>query len=1211
MVLFRRLLILLCLSLCLGVCSVQAAVSFRGASSAAVYQPTAAYVGASAASSAASGNLAPAVAAERNAVLICVVTQHDNVAIAFPAAWTQLYSVSQSSSLRASAYYKVSDDTETAPTVTHAGGNAIIARCYRVRGVDGQNLMDVAYAAQYAASSATVSTGNVTTLTAGDLMLYVAHMARSASTTVAAAPSGTGAVTWTSRAISPTALGSGATVGLYTGVKSTAAAVGPISATLSVAGENYGGLLALHNGTTMTIALPTGTSANDVMLAAVTVTPASATATAPAGWTSITSTTNGTKLRMTTYYKVAGANEPASYVWTLSSAHTGVAGAISSYYGVNTTNPIESSAAQTTASSASHAAPSVNTTVGNGMLVTVHSYASSIYSTSSTYAGAWAPPAGMAEVVDQRSRGASSSSGVALEVNNLSLGPAGATGINTASTPASTSTQKDVGATASIALRATNALDHLEIDYPQGTLSSCAATPVTITACASTGTTCTSLYTGGVGGMVLTPGGGSLSIPAGSASVTGSVSQTAGSGTLAASSTALNATTCKNLSTSAFGCGVTFAPTVVTLSIPNFVSGKSVATSLTACTVPNGLNAVAFYSGYVDPATGTKTVSVAPQTAGVCGSFTPVSAIPGTPTPVTLSFASNTAPLCINYPDVGRVKLVPTLGSATTSSFFTVVPDHFVVSGVSCVSGCKVTTNPAATNASGAAFMKSGSPFVVTVSAYNGASPAAVTPNFGKESAPASVTLTPVLAMPDLPTGGVGNLTCSTASGTCANSVGGAVVLGGFGAATAGVASNNLSYDEVGILTLSPSLYDPAGLGYMSIGTAALNPVGTSSGTIGRFIPDHFSVVKDALSPILTQTDFLPKVTALATGTSASTNTIDIDDSSGFVVGAKIRITGGGAGGNAMTAKVTSLAATTLTLDTSTSTSLSSGDVVLQEWGSYMGEPFSLQFTLIAQDTNNNQTQNYQGVYAKLDPTYYDSNAKTWSLQFAAVSGATNLTTRIAAVMTSPSNISPVTGSFTSSGASIVAPLSISQVTSPDGPYTALMLGIAPVDIDGVAMGTFDMSVGGSSNHTSIMDPTVQASTELRYGRTKISNAYGSEQLALLVPIAIQYWNGTGYVTSSDDAATSLTASNISLSASLGSLNSASGTSATGTCQPTPLPSTLTLTNAAGKFCLLKPGVSGTMTLRAIAPSYLLPGVNGMAKFGVYKSPLLYQRENY
>jgi MSHA biogenesis protein MshQ len=178
-------------------------------------------------------------------------------------------------------------------------------------------------------------------------------------------------------------------------------------------------------------------------------------------------------------------------------------------------------------------------------------------------------------------------------------------------------------------------------------------------------------------------------------------------------------------------------------------------------------------------------------------------------------------------------------------------------------------------------------------------------------------------------------------------------------------------------------------------------------------------------------------------------------------------------------------------------------------------------------------------------------------------------------------------------------------------------LAIAPVDSDAVILGdssVYDVAVGGGAlNHTSIMDPLVQASTELRYGRSKIFNAYGSEQFSLVVPIAIQYWNGSAYVAASDDATTSLLASYIALSAPLGSLTAATGASATGTCFPTPLPQALSLSNGLGKFCLARPGVPGSVNLSTTAPAYLpSTGVSvPRATFGVYKSPLIYRRENY
>ena len=1174
--------------LVLGAQSVEAVIAFRAAASAGSRTSTIAFRATGSVANAASGSITPTLASsERNALLVCVVEQHDNVVIAFPAGWVQLYSISTTTTHRASVFYKVAGNTETDPTISHTAGNAIIAQCSTFRGVDAVNPLDVASAAQYAASSTSVASASLTTVTANDWMLYAMHVANNPSVTVA--PSGTGGVTWTSRFYSSTASALRAAVGLYTGTKATAGSVGPISATVSSASENSGVLMALHNGSRLSIPVPAGTVAGDVMVAAVTVTASSVPITAPVGWTAIASTTQSgsTTSKLSTFYRVATASEPASYAWTLSTSHTGAAGGISSFSGVSTTNPIHVSGAQNSASSStSQVAPSLTTTVANGMLVTAHEMASSPYSTAPLFLGAWQPPTGMTEAVDERSRATSSGSGIALEMNYLSLGAVGATGAQSATAAGSA----DRGASVAIVLKPTSGLDHLQIDFPQDTLSSCTSTPVTVTACASSGTTCTSLYTGGVSGIALTPGGDTISIPAGSGAVSASVAQAAGAGILHATSAAPSAATCKNLTTGAFGCDVTFSATALSISIPNFVAGKAVTANATACTVPDGANTVDFYTGYTDPSTGTKQVQIAPSSAGVCGVYTNISTTSAAPTALSLTFASNVTSLCLTYPDAGKVKLVSAVGTASTSAFFTAVPDHFLLSGINCVSGCTVTANPAAADATGAAFMKAGAPFNMTVTAYNGASPPAITPNFGKEASPEQVMLTPSAAMSDLAGAVAGNLACSAPSATCSNGSGGVAVMGGFGATTAGVASNAFTYDEVGIMTVTPRLYDPDGLGYLTLGNATLDPIGTTSGKVGRFIPDHFSITSDDLNPILTQSDFLPQITATATATTSPATVIGVNATTGFAVGAKVRIPGAGAAGAAFTATITALTTTTLTVNTAIGTNLVGGETVVQEWGSYMGEPFTAQFTLSAQNLSGGVAQNYQGAYAKLNPA-----ATGNPLGFAAVNGATVL-----ALDTSTT----ATGVFGTAGASISAPLLITRGSSPVGPYTAVKIGIAPADSDGVTMGgdsIYDLSVSGSVNHTSIMDPLVQAQTEFRFGRTKIFNAYGSELLALQVPVAIQYWNGSNYVSLTEDTLITLTAGNMVLSAYTGNLS----IGATTITAPV-------LVNGAGKIGLSRPGVgkSGSVSLSISAPAYL-PSNTARATFGIYRSPLLYRRENY
>lgn len=198
-------------------------------------------------------------------------------------------------------------------------------------------------------------------------------------------------------------------------------------------------------GTTINVAIPTGTISGDVMLASVAVVTNTATVITPTGWTLIQSSnqTGNNTSRLYTYYRVAGTSEPSSYDWTIASADTiGTVAGIASFIGVNTTSPIDASAQQLTGTSTSHQAPSVTTTVAGDMLVTIHEFSSS---------RTWTPPGGMTEVVDRYSRtGGGGGSGVSLSMHYEPRPTTGATGTRTAVA----SGNKDRGATHSIALRA-------------------------------------------------------------------------------------------------------------------------------------------------------------------------------------------------------------------------------------------------------------------------------------------------------------------------------------------------------------------------------------------------------------------------------------------------------------------------------------------------------------------------------------------------------------------------------------------------------------------------------------------------------------------------------------------------------------------------------------------------------------------------------------
>src|SRR5438046_2572563 len=123
------------------------------------------------------------------------------------------------------------------------------------------------------------------------------------------------------------------------------------------------------SATSLAIGRPAATVANDVRVASITsrTGPGTPTITPPSGggWTLIVNTADSaTNLAVYTYWKVAGtvAADPGPYSFSVSSSR--VAGGISAYFNVDTTNPINASNGGVSSS-----APSITTTVANTMLV--------------------------------------------------------------------------------------------------------------------------------------------------------------------------------------------------------------------------------------------------------------------------------------------------------------------------------------------------------------------------------------------------------------------------------------------------------------------------------------------------------------------------------------------------------------------------------------------------------------------------------------------------------------------------------------------------------------------------------------------------------------------------------------------------------------------------------------------------------------------------
>jgi hypothetical protein len=160
-----------------------------------------------------------------------------------------------------------------------------------------------------------------------------------------------------------------------------------------------------NNIDTVTIAKPTNTAQNDVMVAFILTVSGAAMTTVPSGWTLYDSVDNGSNLKLWIYRKVAGGSEGSSYVWTDDSGAIGpMCGLISAWRGCNTTTPLAEGNSATTTTTDPVTTPSVTTTLlQNLMLHFAASRTTNNVATQGTYTNA----AGQTERMNPANRGAS------------------------------------------------------------------------------------------------------------------------------------------------------------------------------------------------------------------------------------------------------------------------------------------------------------------------------------------------------------------------------------------------------------------------------------------------------------------------------------------------------------------------------------------------------------------------------------------------------------------------------------------------------------------------------------------------------------------------------------------------------------------------------------------------------------------------------------
>jgi MSHA biogenesis protein MshQ len=276
----------------------------------------------------------------------------------------------------------------------------------------------------------------------------------------------------------------------------------------------------------------------------------------------------------------------------------------------------------------------------------------------------------------------------------------------------------------------------------------------------------------------------------------------------------------------------------------------------------------------------------------------------------------------------------------------------------------------------------------------------------------------------------------------------------------------------------------------------------------------------------------------------------------------------------------------------------------------YMEENQRLEFTLTAQNVSNNTTLNYTGAFA-----YLDLNSPA-NLNIGAIDtvAPTPLTSRIALTSSSGAWVNGVANP-------VFATISLDRnaLMANNGPFTNLNWGIAPVDQDGVQMGSYNLDVDNDATD----DHTLIVANEVRFGRAFVESTSGSELLPLVLPLRAEYWNGTQFILNTNDSCTTYNAAALTYSNPVPVTFGVTTNGATGTLDQgeygTIDPPILVSSNAqqTGSICIAHT-VPGYLRFNwAANPSLACIDPDGdpsaKATFGIFdfNTPHIYTREVY
>ena len=174
---------------------------------------------------------------------------------------------------------------------------------------------------------------------------------------------------------------------------------------------------------------------------------------------------------------------------------------------------------------------------------------------------------------------------------------------------------------------------------------------------------------------------------------------------------------------------------------------------------------------------------------------------------------------------------------------------------------------------------------------------------------------------------------------------------------------------------------------------------------------------------------------------------------------------------------------------------------------SYLGQPFIAQYEIHAVNANGDVTKNYTGAYNKLN---IDSDISYGAVDDVGVSLNSRLT---------PSAIIATMADGKSGVISV--PLTIARNASAvDDPFNDVVVGLLITDSDGVSQLPTALDIDTTAPTGVDHQQLGSTAMDLYYGRVYIPPAYGPETPAgsLDLPFELQYWDGTAFVTNTNDS---------------------------------------------------------------------------------------------